>query len=474
MDGLFRGKNSLTNSTRLSSEIGKTCAEIARIWEACASGSGDLKWNRPLILHKDAIVIAVGPTTSGKVKVHLARALDALRGDAEATLSKDQADALKDFRALLNAAVKARGGSANPSNTGDILQFVHVLEYDFNGPLRTAATEILSRALEDDKQATAGFAVLEQECERLMSSRGGTSAAALRAALARSGISPSSPPDFRKDVQALTDRTERVKSDLADYQKTKVNGSEITINRSCTRAVVEAAARDSFVLVGEPGAGKSAVINAAAAELYSSGSEVIILAADQLQHVESMEGLTSALGLKHPIEQVLANWPGSGTAYLFIDALDACRFGKGEALFRSLMRGVLRLEGDRWRVIASIRSFDLFLGQQFRSLFVGVPPRPELVDPRFQAVRHIRVPAWSNEEFEELTQKIPALKTALEHGGDKLADLARTPFNTRLLAELLSDGIPRRPLVGSSRNSSFSNYIGIGGFVHLETLRNSV
>jgi hypothetical protein len=154
-----------------------------------------------------------------------------------------------------------------------------------------------------------------------------------------------------------------------------------------------------------------------------------------------MEGLASVLGLRNPLSKVLANWPGSGPGFLFLDALDACRFGKSEALFRSVIQEVLELKGRKWHVIASIRTFDLLMGKDFARLFRGVPPDPVFVDPRFQAVRHIRIGDWSDSEFEELLSEIPSLKTAVDNGGSKIEDLARTPFNTRLLAELLSLGV---------------------------------
>ncbi|OEC93384.1 hypothetical protein A9Z06_09455 [Rhizobium sp. YK2] len=54
-------KNSLTNSTSLASELGKTCDEFARLWEAAFAGSGTHGWDRPLTRGVDVMVIAVGP-----------------------------------------------------------------------------------------------------------------------------------------------------------------------------------------------------------------------------------------------------------------------------------------------------------------------------------------------------------------------------------------------------------------------------
>lgn len=56
----------------------------------------------------------------------------------------------------------------------------------------------------------------------------------------------------------------------------------------------------------------------------------------------------------------------------------------------------------------------------------------------FSSVRHIVIPRWSDDEFRQLLEASPSLATALEGASDKLRDLAKVPFNTRLLAELVS------------------------------------
>lgn len=441
----IQGKNSLTNSASLTSELGKTCDEFARLWEAASAGSGARGWDRPLTAGLDVMVIAVGPTTSGTIKHHLARALDVARDGSSTTLSQDQKNALASFRKLMGAALTARGGAVASVNPDEILKFVHVLDFDFGGAHRTTAETVLANALTNRSPAPAALTVLEKECERRMAARNGVSLAGLRAELARSGVSIAAPADYRSDIVALKERTSRVAGALQDFERTRVSGKDITISRACAKACVIGAKENSIVVVGDPGAGKSAVVNETARQLSAEGSDVVLLAVDRLQ-VKSVEGLNSALRISHPLSDVLANWPGSGPAYLILDALDACRFGRSEALFRTVMQEVLELSGGRWRIVASIRTFDLMVGQEFGRLFRGVPPSPEYTDQRFQTVRHIRVPEWSDVEFEELLTKIPPLRIAIDNGSPKLAELARVPFNTRLLADLLTGGLPPEQL----------------------------
>ncbi|MDF2119243.1 hypothetical protein PY365_27115 [Roseiarcaceae bacterium H3SJ34-1] len=438
-------KNRLTNSVSLTSEIGKTCDEFARLWELCSAGTGALGWDRPLKADLDALVIAVGPATSAPIKLHLPQALNILRDGSTATLSNDQKAALTGVRNLMKKAIAARGGVLASVSADTILKFIHVIEFDFGGGHRHSAEVALAGELTDRSKASAALSTLAKEFDDRMSTRNGIALAKLRAVLARSGVPVAAPPDYRSDVLALKNRSEKVASLLQDFERTQAFGVDVNISRACTTECVSAAEAGSLVVVGDPGAGKSAVLNETARRLVASGNDVVLLAVDRLQ-VDSAEGLKSELGISHRLADVLANWPGPSVGYLVLDALDACRFGRSEALFRGLIREVLELDEGRWRAIASIRTFDLEVGQEFGKLFRGIPPCPAFSNPKFQTVRHIRVPEWSDEEFDQIQANLPSLREAVNSGGAKLAELSRVPFNTRLLAELLTVGVAAEQL----------------------------
>ena len=193
-----------------------------------------------------------------------------------------------------------------------------------------------------------------------------------------------------------------------------------------------------MLLIGEPGAGKSAVINALGRALRNQGHDVVELAVDRFS-VKSLEGLSRALRLRHDLLEVLGAWDGPGPAYLLIDALDASRGGPAEAAFKRLIEAVIELKG-RWAVVASIRTFDLRLGQTFRALFRGSPPDPDLQGDGFGSVRHVEIPPWSPAEFGELLSLSPRLAEVVQGAPAKLRELAMVPFNTRLLADLVAAG----------------------------------
>ena len=246
-------------------------------------------------------------------------------------------------------------------------------------------------------------------------------------------------PDYRDDIAALKAYSLQTEQNLRALEVVEADvGAPVGIARHCQPAVNAAALGGDLLVIGEPGAGKSAIINALGRALRGQGHDVVELAVDRFS-VESLEGLSRALRLVHDLPEVLGAWDGSGPGFLLIDALDASRGGPGEAAFKRLIEAVIELNG-RWSVVASIRTFDLRLGQNFRALFKGTPPEAALQAEGFPAVRHVQIPPWSKSEFNELLNLSPHLAAVLRDCPQKLRELAMVPFNTRLVADLVADG----------------------------------
>jgi hypothetical protein len=317
------------------------------------------------------------------------------------------------------------------------LTFVHTI--DPAGSDRAAWIGSLGPALLDAADAPAVLNLLERIAGDLMSARGGRTVAALRTDLFGRGARLAARPDYRDDIAALAAYSQQTEQTLRGLEVVEAEaGVPVGITRHCQAAVNAAALGGDLLLIVEPGAGKSAVINALGRALRAQGHDVVEMAVDRFS-VESLEGLSRALGLRHDLPAVLGAWDGPNPAFLLIDALDASRGGSGEAAFKRLIESVIEL-GRRWRVIASIRTFDLRLGQSFRALFKGTPPDKALQGEGFAAVRHVQVSIWSTEEFDELLALSPRLAEVLEHSPPKLRELAMVPFNTRLLSDLVSKG----------------------------------
>ena len=437
----IQAKTSLTLSVTPKSELVKTVDQFVRQWHACSAGDGGLGWNRPLRPDRDRIVLVMGPDTSRSLSVDLAQGIAKLQKDSSAPLPKSKTSAVEKFNSLIEQAWRSVTG--RPASTADInaiLNLVTILTFDFDGADRRTATEILSHVLNKPEQAGATFSTLAQYCLQLMRQRTGCDMPELRRALMAEGVSLTAPPSYRKDVDKLRAYSEHVRRQLSDYEATNVAGQQVCIERQCTDAIVNAARVGSLLLVGEPGSGKSAVINASAAKLKGEGHDVFEIAVDHLP-VKSLPELSAELGLSHPLRDVLLNWPGDQPAFLFIDALDATRGGENGSVFRTFMADVLSFETRQWHVIASIRTFDLRLGEQFKDLFRGRPPNEEYADAAFPGVAHIHVPPWTSAELGQLLREAPMLAEAINAGGERLRELAQVPFNTRLLADLISSGL---------------------------------
>lgn len=442
-DGGFiamQAKNKLSSSTSLSSEFGKTVDQLVRQWRLSRDGNGDKGWNRPLDAIRDRLVIVVGPESPATTREYLARGLEARRQVGPSILTNTEKKALSDFDTCVRLSWAA---ATTEPLTDAIIEEISRLTFVYTinpaGVDRGAMTATLGPALANPADAASVLNLLERVSGDLMSTRGGVDVPGLRQDLLGRGAVLSARPDFRDDIAALGAYSLQVEQTLRAYEFVEAEvGRPIGIERHCQSAVNEAASNGNLLLIGEPGAGKSAVINVLGRALQAQGNDVVELAVDRFS-VESLEGLSDALRLRHGLPDVLHTWDGSGPGFVLIDALDASRGGPAEATFKRLIEAIIEL-GGRWSVIASIRTFDLRLGHSFRTLFNGTPPDPAFRSGDFPAVKHIQVPPWSDQEFDELLRLSPQLAAVLRGSPDKLRELAMVPFNTRLLADLIATG----------------------------------
>ncbi|MGH8050551.1 MAG: hypothetical protein ACREPB_07840 [Arenimonas sp.] len=433
-----QAKTSLSLSRNLQSQFGKTVEQFVRHWLVCRDGDGKLDWNRPLDLTTDRLVLAVGPQASAKIRVDLPAALRKRREPGESLMSDVQRKALNDFEYCVREVWPTL--TSEPFIEQVLAELSHlVVIYTFD-PDDSLLQNTLQSVLPNAESASAARLMLGHICGEFMARRGGASSSDLREAIIKSGAKLEYSPPYRADIAKLRDHSTRVGKALHQYEIISVGPTEqIAIRRECQDIVEAAAQNGSFLIVGEPGAGKSGVLNALASSLKYQGFDVLELAVDSYS-IESLEGLTRELDLAHPLLDVIDAWDGSQPAWLIIDALDATRGGKGEAVYRALIESVMRKNG-RWKVVASIRTFDLRMGQQLRSLFKGQPLSSKFAEPALSNIRHICIPPWSETELERLLANNSPLNALLTGNPGRLHDLARVPFNTRLLGEIVSSGV---------------------------------
>ncbi len=242
---------------------------------------------------------------------------------------------------------------------------------------------------------------------------------------------------YEADIEQLRTRSRVVLESLSRTSAIQIHGKEVKIPRLSVSAIGAVACDGHVVVVGDPGAGKSVGLYDIAASLQSEGTDVVVIDV-QRTTAESLGALQVEFGLGHDLIDVLEHWSGPGYGYLIIDALDAARSAEASATFNDLIaRCVARL--GNWKVVASVRKYDLRYNLDIQQLFQGVPPG-QFTDTIFGNVRHVNIPVFSDDELEAIGRRSPELAQLLDAADPALRTLLRNPFNLRLMAELLDEG----------------------------------
>lgn len=437
----FQAKTTASLSIDLKSPFGKTIAQFVRHWLVCRDGDGQQGWNRPLSIELDRLVLAVGPEAPASIRKDLPNALRLKSQPGGGELTIGQQKAFDSFSACVeNAWIASTTEPFHTAFPSELASLIIVFVFNPEVAGQEAISRNLRQLVVTETEAPNALTALESFSAELMSQRGGADRPKLRQALISRGVGLSVPPNYAEDIAKLRAHSEATADVLSRYEIIEAAaGNSVSLVRECQPPIEDAAREGSLLIIGEPGSGKSGVLNSLARTLRDEGNDVLELAVDQFS-VETLEGLGRELNIKHALLDIIASWDGEKPAWLIIDALDATRGGLGEGVFRKLIEQVLQLNG-RWRVVASIRTFDLRMGQKFRSLFAGEPPIEDLKEHGFSNVRHVRVPEWSDTEFQSLLDAAPALDCALKNSPSTLRDLASVPFNTRLLSDLVKAGL---------------------------------
>jgi hypothetical protein len=444
-------KHSLDLSSTATSTFETVVQQFTRQFLAFRGVQGARPWEKPLDPARDALVLIVSPATAAPVRVHLKSVLSKIRTllpvqpTTDAPTNKDEARAVNVVETLFrNAYCKETGVDPTDAQIREVLLLMHVevLGVEPGGDAEREAKSLLSTiVLRDETQTDAAWATLLHVCGQLAENRGGADLAQLQRQLLAAGstlkVSRSYEPDLAK-LQQTTERTEEALSDLATI---RVGNKVVQIDRAVTREIERLSSGESILVVGEPGAGKSGTLVHFADRLKSQGQDYVMLAVDRLTAASEGE-LRQELGLDHNLPDVLENWVGDAPAFLIIDALDGARGGSAARTLRELIARITAAK-TRWRVIASIRKFDLRYSAELRTLFKARPSTgdlPEFRDEEFLTISHVNVRQLSDDELREVQTQSPELATLVSRAPDGLRDLLRNPFNLRLLAALLSGG----------------------------------
>jgi hypothetical protein len=444
----IQAKNSLDLGTPESSEFGKTITQLTEQYLTCRDGEDS---RTPLDPDKDRLIIAVGTGASGTIRESLRTVLDRVRdwpadkplldaasGDAEQK-------ALETTIAHINRAVAA-SDQHQPADDElrRILSLITVSTHDFAGydgaAQRAALTLLSTSVVADTNRAGDAWNALHVVVTANAAGQSGLDRHRAQEILRRESIALVAPRSYREDIATLRTRTDRTLVVLADLADIALRDGRAKIAREAPQALLSLTENTSCLVVGDPGGGKSATLYEFALLARATGADVVALAADQLDS-GSLGSLRTELNLDRDVLDVLENWP-TERGVLLIDALDAARGDGTQQALLDLIAAVRR-HAPQWTVVASIRRFDLRHNHNIRSLFpaenaVAADP---YVDPEFVDLSHFCVAQLSDGELAQLADVMPNVHAFLENATEQMHRLVRTPFNLRLLAQLLDADI---------------------------------
>ena len=394
-------------------------------------------------------MLKCGPTSSGPVKRDLSsvlRRFRTLRNDQpieDAATNQEEQNAIPVFRNHARACWQDAFGTPPVAlNLRHLLHLVRVEELDLeSGGVDEGATRELLRAsgpvdpANDEVVWRSLIAISAELCAR----KSGADRSTLQNGLASANLAVLPAASHRVDIERLTAHSKTTLTLLGHLSELYLAKSQIKIVRESTIALQAAARTSSLVVVGQPGAGKSGALHDLVQVALLDSRDVVFLAVD---HVEatSLGSLRQELGLEHDIHAILQNWTGSSPAFLVIDALDAARAEPAAQTLRDLIR--IASDLPRWRVVVSIRKFDLRYGTEVRTLFRGEPPT-RFTDPEFSGVRHIEIPVLADEELTQIERHSAHLYGLILNAPKALREVL---FNVRIFAELLDSGVDPREL----------------------------
>ncbi len=445
----INAKHTVTASQSEDSDFASALSQFARQFVASTNqATGKRPWERPLDAHLDRFVLATSPKSSAPVRNDLPVVLDRVRtrlpGQGLDDVAKTQSengvlDKVKQH--LQRSWTTVTGSRPTEQEIINLLRLIRiqVLDVDAEGDQEREAKALLrTSVLQNPEQADTAWDTLIQTCALWASQRNGGAREDLQRAILQVGIALKAPRSYHEDIERLKEHSERTFALLRPLSLIEMDGREIKIQRPVSRALREAAEQHSIVVVGEPGSGKSGVLHDLVEQLSKEYHDVVFMAVDRLD-AHSLGELREELDLNHDIYKVLQNWPGTESGILVIDALDAARSPTTAQTFYDLLT-LIRLEAPRWRVIASIRQYDLRHNTKLQPLFKGQPPS-QFHSDEFPFLCHLNVTRLSGEEWLQIVSQSPELGRLFVAADAKLRELLLIPFNVRLMADLLGCGI---------------------------------
>ena len=359
-------------------------------------------------------------------------------------VAENQRSALTIFADHARAAWPiATGSDAVDQDLVDLARLFRIRRFGVDktcGDWREASNLVGSRLFGDEDAGEPPTLALLNTVRQLIRSGAAADRPGLVRALRAAGHADTRALGFDEDVAALRKYSREECERLARHTRLPI-GDGIPLTRDCLPSLNAAIGGGSLLVIGEPGAGKTGALVALATQLATRTAPFVFFSVERLVGLTKLSDFRQELDLKNDLLDVLAAWPGVEPGIFIIDALDASRGGPSEAVIASLIELAVARLGERWSVVASIRTFDLLNGRRFRDVMRGEPPNPDFAEADLKQVRHFRIPRLSDEELTGLASAAPRLGELVSIAPSKLRALLQNIFNLSLAAELIESGV---------------------------------
>jgi hypothetical protein len=382
---------------------------------------------------RDALVLCTDGTAPATIREHLVKSVAKTSTQPPGTplldkLTKAQRTVLETVLDHVRRLWVASGHTApDDEQLRAFLRALRVITIDANDGERDHAVSvgILNAALPAKGDSDRAWPVLVAEGQAASVAQNWRDRAGVGVALARQYVYLSPPTRHAGDIAKLRELSEANIQTLKSEATLPVPGG-LYVNRSVSARLIDAAGDENVLVVGEAGAGKSAVGQEFAVQ-RSGSHEVIVLRAADVAGVNRVQ-------LNAPLTVVLRAWTGR-PGVILIDGVDALRGAEDRAF---LGRAVADLRGSRWQIVATVRTFDVRHNQDLQQAFAGPPlsDDPAQVDRRLAGVRHLLVGDFTDAELDAAVTASLELAALLAEASAELKVLLRNPFNLRLASRL--------------------------------------